>query len=227
MISMQMIKQWKPASPWRSMTWPLHYQNWDCWKGKSMINSVSSLWTPKPVILSQIFMKATMNSGTADIRWYLDYSKIVLPHGHHDKLWTLAHRYKLVGHPDFTRMYGTLTADLLLFADGRRCQLCCPWWRALSWKLGLFAQASSSPKVIPRIATAGIHIHRLYKDTIESPAWFLVEYCDCGLGHYVCKVGAIEEHSLVGCRSCSFERRGLQVRTAKETTLRQWKTILI
>lgn len=59
-------------NPKRSITWLFHNLNWNCWKSRCIIISVSSCWPLKPLILNQVFIKVILASWAADTHCCLD-----------------------------------------------------------------------------------------------------------------------------------------------------------
>lgn len=74
-ILKRMTRYLKPMSPRRSMIWLFRYLHWNCWKCRNMINYVNSSWPIKPVNLTEVFPKATIDSCHTNNHRYLDYSR--------------------------------------------------------------------------------------------------------------------------------------------------------
>lgn len=77
MIVMRKIRILRPTSPSRSTIWQFDYLHCNYWKSKSMVSSVSSSCALRSVILTQVSIKATMGSCTADTHQCQDDGRLI------------------------------------------------------------------------------------------------------------------------------------------------------
>lgn len=222
------INWWlKPTTPRLSTIWLFHYLHWNYLKGKGIINSLKWSLPLKPVLLAQASIKATTDSPATDTYRYPDYNSLLYPHPLRVRICTMPYHHKFAGHSGVTKMYATIQKiyywTQMATADTSAVQDFLQWTK----NQVCLRQKASPLKSFPAFGPLESVTIDILGPAHKSQRGFQYIVMKAELFTKKGSGSSIKAPFLGECRSSIIRTLSLHVWTAKDTPLRQWKTIHI